>query len=212
MPIPSHELFIFTLATFGMSVTPGPNMIYLISRSMTQGTKAGFISLLGVVLGFLFHVCMVSYGLTAILLTVPLAYTALKTIGVFYLLYLAFQAMKPGAKSVFEVQKGVGSDTGIKLFSMGFLTNVFNPKIAMFELSFFPQFIRPEYGSIVQQGLTLGAVQMSVSFSINLIIILSASRIAVWFSQNPHWIKLQKWFMASVLTGLAVKMAFSKSK
>jgi len=187
-------------------------MIYLISRSITQGKKAGIISLIGVIIGFLFHACMVSFGLSAILFTVPFAYTALKFMGAFYLLYLAIQAIKPNGKNIFEVRKDLNDDTVIKLFSMGFFTNVLNPKIAVFYLSFFPQFIKPEHGSVLQQSLMLGATQMTISFSINLIIVLTASNVAVWFSRNPFWVRVQKWFMAGVLTGLAVKMAMDKSR
>ena len=187
-------------------------MIYLISRSITQGRKAGLISLAGVICGFLFHIVMVSFGLTAILFAVPLAFSVLKALGVAYLLYLAWQAIKPNSKSLFETRQDLTEDRPGKLFSMGFLTNVLNPKVAVFYLSLFPQFIKPEYGSIMTQSLQLGVTQIAVSFTINFIIVLGAARAAVWFSKNPGWVKAQKWFMASVLTGLAFKMAFTKVK
>ncbi|PWW17213.1 MULTISPECIES: LysE family translocator [unclassified Chryseobacterium] len=210
--IPFHELLFFILAALILVISPGPNMIYLISKSITQGKKSGFISLAGVVCGFLFHIIMVSFGLTAVLLAVPLAYTVLKTLGTVYLLYLAYQAIKPKSKNIFDVDKNVAHDSPKKLFTIGFLTNVLNPKVAVFYLSFFPQFIKPEYGSILTQSLELGIIQVLISFSINFIIVLTAAKVAVFFSNNPVWIKVQKWFMASVLTYLAIKMAFSKAK
>lgn len=210
--IPFHELIFFILAALILVISPGPNMIYLISKSITQGKKSGFISLAGVVCGFLFHIIMVSFGLTAVLLAVPLAYTVLKTLGTVYLLYLAYQAIKPKSRNIFDVDKNVAHDSPKKLFTIGFLTNVLNPKVAVFYLSFFPQFIKPEYGSIFTQSLELGVIQVLISFSINFIIVLTAARVAVFFSNNPVWIKVQKWFMASVLTYLAIKMAFSKAK
>jgi threonine/homoserine/homoserine lactone efflux protein len=210
--IPNNELILFVLAAFLLVISPGPNMIYLISRSITQGKKAGIISLIGIVFGFFFHIIMVSFGLTAVLFAVPLAYTVLKTLGVLYLLYLAYQAIKPNANNVFESNKKLDIDKPRKLFSVGFLTSALNPKIAVFYLSFFPQFIKPEYGSILTQSLQLGFVQMTVSFSINLIIVLVASKIASFFSENPKWLKVQKWFMASVLTYMAIKMALTKVK
>ncbi|ROH90676.1 LysE family translocator [Chryseobacterium cucumeris] len=210
--IPFHELIFFILAALILVISPGPNMIYLISKSITQGKKSGFISLAGVVCGFLFHIIMVSFGLTAVLLAVPLAYTVLKTLGTVYLLYLAYQAIKPKSKNIFDVDKNVAHDSPKKLFTIGFLTNVLNPKVAVFYLSFFPQFIKPEYGSIFAQSLELGIIQVLISFSINFIIVLTAAKVAVFFSNNPVWIKVQKWFMASVLTYLAIKMAFSKAK
>lgn len=210
--IPFHELIFFILAALILVISPGPNMIYLISKSITQGKKSGFISLAGVVCGFLFHIIMVSFGLTAVLLAVPLAYTVLKTLGTVYLLYLAYQAIKPKSRNIFDVDRNVAHDSPKKLFTIGFLTNVLNPKVAVFYLSFFPQFIKPAYGSVFTQSLELGVIQVLISFSINFIIVLTASRVALFFSNNPVWIKVQKWFMASVLTYLAIKMAFSKAK
>lgn len=210
--IPFNELWIFILAVFVLVITPGPNMLYLISRSITQGKKAGLISLIGVVLGFLFHSLMVSFGLTAIFMAIPYAFLVLKTLGVGYLLYMAFQAIRPSGKNPFEARKDLKIDKPGKLFMMGFLTNVLNPKIAVFYLSFFPQFIKPEHGSILQQSFQLAAVQMAMSFSVNFIIVLSAAKMAGWFNKNPSWLRMQKWFMASMLTGLAVKMAFTKVK
>lgn len=210
--IPFHELLFFVLAALVLVISPGPNMIYLISKSITQGKKSGMISLVGIVCGFLFHIIMVSFGLTAVLLAVPLAYTVLKTLGTVYLLYLAYQAIKPKSKNIFEVDKNGSHDSPRKLFTVGFLTNVLNPKVAVFYLSFFPQFIKPEYGSVLTQSLELGVIQVFVSFSINFIIVLAAARVAAFFAENPFWVKVQKWFMASVLMFLAVKMAFSKAK
>lgn len=211
--IPLNELLLFLLAAFILVISPGPNMIYLISRSITQGRNAGIISLAGVICGFLFHIFMVSFGLTAVLFALPMAYTILKTIGVLYLLFLAFQSIKPNSKGIFDIQ---GDDLTIespgKLFSTGFLTNVLNPKVAVFYLSFFPQFIKPEYGSIFTQSLQLGITQVLVSFTVNFTIVLTASKASVFFSNNPVWIKVQKWFMASILITLAVKMAFTKPK
>jgi threonine/homoserine/homoserine lactone efflux protein len=210
--IPFNDILLFALAALVLVVSPGPNMIYLISRTITQGKNAGLISLIGVICGFLFHIIMVSFGLTAVLFAVPFAYTLLKTMGVFYLLYLAYQAIKPNSKNIFDTKTDLPNDKPRKLFIIGFLTNVLNPKVALFYLSFFPQFIKPEYGSIMIQSLQLGATQVFVSFSINFIIVLTASKAAVFFAKNPSWVKAQKWFMASVLTGLAIKMAISKVK
>lgn len=210
--IPLQELLLFAVAALVLVISPGPNMIYLISRSITQGRQAGLVSLLGVMCGFLFHIVMVSLGLTAVLFAVPTAYTILKTLGVVYLLYLAYQAIKPNSKGIFETRKDLPVDSNYKLFSIGFLTNVLNPKVAVFYLSFFPQFIKPEYGSVMLQSIQLGMTQVCVSFSVNLIIVLTAAKVAVFFAQNPAWVRVQKWFMASVLVGLAIKMAVSRER
>jgi threonine/homoserine/homoserine lactone efflux protein len=210
--IPVSELLTFALAALVLVLSPGPNMIYLISRSITQGKKAGMVSLAGVICGFLFHIILVSCGLTALLFSVPIAYQVLKTIGVVYLLYLAWQAIKPGSRGMFEQQRELPADSNRRLFVIGFMTNVLNPKVAVFYLSFFPQFINPEYGSVFFQSLQLGITQVTVSFSVNLLIVLTAARVASFFAHHPVWVRMQKWLMAGVLTGLAVKMALAKEK
>lgn len=210
--IPIQELLIFILAALMLVITPGPNMIYLISRSITQGRGAGLISLAGIIAGFTFHIMMVSVGLTAVLFAIPFAYATLKFLGVFYLLYLAFQAINPKNQGIFEARTDLKEDKPAKLFSMGFLTSVLNPKIAVFYLSFFPQFIKPKYGNIFWQSIQLGITQMNVSFTVNFLIVLFAARISIWFAENPFWVKIQKWFMASILTSLAFRMALDKIK
>lgn len=207
--LPISDLLFFAVAAFGLVISPGPNMIYLISRSIVQGKRAGLISLAGVICGFLFHIILVSFGLTTLLFAVPFAYAALKIVGVVYLLYLAWQAIR--GDSPFET-KELPQDNPLKLFRMGFFTNVLNPKVAVFYVSFFPQFVKPELGNVLYQNLLLGLVQVSVSFSVNCIIVLTATRFALIFNKNPRWIRVQKWFMASILTALAAKLALDKAK
>lgn len=207
--LPISDLLFFAIAAFGLVISPGPNMIYLISRSIVQGKRAGLISLAGVICGFLFHIILVSFGLTTLLFAVPFAYAALKIVGVVYLLYLAWQAIQ--GDSPFET-KELPEDKPLKLFRMGFFTNVLNPKVAVFYVSFFPQFVKPELGNVLYQNLLLGLVQVSVSFSVNFIIVLTATRFALFFNKNPRWIRVQKWFMASILTALAAKLALDKAK
>ncbi len=209
--VPISDLLLFGLASLIMVLSPGPNMIYLISRSLSQGKKAGIISLFGVISGFLFHILMVSFGLTAIFFAIPYAFIVVKFLGIIYLLYLAYSTVKSKNK-IFDADQNLKKDKPLKLFNIGLLTNILNPKMAVFYLSFFPQFIKPEYGSILGQSFQLGFIQITISFTINLLIVLSAAKMANWFSKKPIWLRIQKWFMASVLTGLAVKMALTKSK
>ncbi len=209
--IPINNLLLFGFASLIMVLSPGPNMIYLISRSLSQGKKAGVISLIGVMCGFLFHILMVSFGLTAIFFAVPYAFIVVKFLGVGYLLYLAYNTVISENK-IFDAEQNLKADKPLKLFNIGLLTNILNPKMAVFYLSFFPQFIKPEYGSILSQSFQLGIIQIIISFSINFLIVISAAKMANWFSKKPIWLRIQKWFMASVLTGLAVKMALTKVK
>ena len=209
--IPINDLMLFALAALIMVLSPGPNMIYLISRSLSQGRKAGIISLFGVMCGFIFHIVMVSFGLTAIFFAIPYAFAIVKFLGVGYLLYLAYNSLTSNTQ-IFNSESKLSVDRPLKLFNIGLMTNILNPKMAIFYLSFFPQFMNPKHGSIYAQGFQLGLIQIVISFTINLLIVISAAKMAVWFSKKPIWLRIQKWFMASVLAGLAVKMAMTKAK
>ena len=201
----------FALVSLGIVLTPGPNMIYLISRSLTQGPAAGIISLGGVALGFVFYMLCAAFGITALLLAVPYAYDALRFSGAAYLLWLAWQAVKPNGRSPFQVKK-LQIDSPRKLFAMGFVTNLLNPKIAMLYLALLPQFIDPAVGSVLTQSLTLGSIQTVISVSVNAIIALAAGSIARFLGTRPTWLLLQRWLMGTMLTGLAVKMAFEAKR
>ena len=209
--IPLNELLIFAAACLLMVLTPGPNMIYLISRSICQGRKAGLVSLLGVVAGFFVHLFAAAAGLTAVFLAVPMAYEVLKWAGALYLLWLAWQAVKPGARSPFEAQQ-LPPDSTRKLVTMGFLTSALNPKIAVFYLSVFPQFINPEHGSVFTQSVMLGFTQISVSFMVNALIAMFAASIASWFINNPTWLAVQRYFMGFVLAALAVRLMLEQRR
>lgn len=205
MPEPTN-LVTFALICFGMVLTPGPNMIYLISRSIAQGTGAGLISLGGVALGFVVYMLSAAFGISALLFAVPYAYDALRLAGAGYLLWLAWQALKPGGRSPFHV-KDLPPDGPRKLFLMGLLTNLLNPKIAMLYLALLPQFIDPAAGNVLAQSLALGAVQIAISVSVNALIAISAGSIAVFLRSRPFWALVQRWLMGTVLAVFALRMA-----
>lgn len=200
------SLLAYALISLGMVLTPGPNMIYLISRSICQGKMAGLISLGGVALGFVVYMLCAALGITALIMAVPYAYDALRVGGALYLIYLAWQALKPGGNSPFKV-KELPKDSPRKLFMMGFLTNLLNPKIAVMYLSLLPQFISPDgHGSVLTQSLVLGFTQIVISVSVNALIAVMAGSIAVFFLSRPRLQTAQRWLMGTVLVGLAMRM------
>ena len=204
-------LIAFGLVSLGMVLTPGPNMIYLISRAICQGRRAGLVSLGGVALGFVFYMFCAAFGITALVLTVPYAYDALRWCGALYLLYLAWNALKPGGRSAFQVRQ-LPHDRGAKLFAMGFVTNLANPKIAVMYLSLLPQFISPGHGSVLTQSLALGCVQIAVSLCVNALIACMAGAIAEFLAGRPVWARVQRWLMGTVLAGLAVRIAMESRR
>ena len=207
----ASSLLAFALISFGLVLTPGPNMIYLISRSIAQGRTAGLVSLGGVALGFVFYMLCAAFGITALLFAVPYAYDALRLGGALYLLWLAWQVLKPNGRSPFQVRE-LPVDGPRKLFAMGFVTNLLNPKIAMLYLALLPQFIDPVRDSVLTQSLALGAIQTVISVGVNAMIALAAGSISLFLGTRPSWLLVQRWLMGTGLAGLAVKMAFEAKR
>ena len=205
MPDPI-SLLAFAAIALGMVLTPGPNMVYLVSRSICQGRTAGLISLGGVALGFVVYLVCAALGITALLLAVPYAYDAIRLAGALYLLWLAWAAVRPGGRSPFQV-RDLPQDSPGKLFLMGFLTNLLNPKIAVMYLSLLPQFIDPRHGNVLSQALVLGSVQIMISVAVNASIAITAASIATFITRRPTFALVQRWVMGTVLAGLAVRMA-----
>jgi threonine/homoserine/homoserine lactone efflux protein len=200
------SLLTFAMIALGMVLTPGPNMAYLISRSVCQDRTSGMISLGGVALGFVFYMLCAAFGITAILMAVPYAYDAIRAAGILYLLWLAWQAIRPGGRSLFQVNE-LAQDGPGKLFFMGFFTNLLNPKIAVMYLSLLPQFIDPDHGSVLAQALVLGTIQIAVSVTVNALIVIGSGSVAVFLKQCPTFGLVQRWLMGAVLASLAVRMA-----
>ena len=206
-----QELGWFALAALVLVLTPGPNMIYCVSRTLCQGRAAGMVSLAGVLLGFVAHLLAAALGLTALLMAVPLAFDAIKLAGAAYLLWLAWQAVRPGGAAPFQARQ-LPVDSPATLFRMGFLTNLLNPKVAMFYLSFFPQFLDPERGSVLVQSLQLGAVQITVSGGVNTLLVMGAGAISAFLSRSRGWLRAQRWVMGAVLGALALRIALMEKR
>ncbi len=195
----------------GLVLTPGPNMIYLVSRSITQGRRAGLVSLLGVAAGFFVYLAAAAAGLAAVFATVPAAYTVLKLAGAVYLLYLAWQAVRPGGVSVFAVRQ-LPVDPPRRLFAMGLVTNLLNPKIAVLHVSLLPQFVDSARGSVAAQSLILGATQIVIALSVNALVVIFAGALATFLASRPSWLRIQRYLMGGVLGALAVHLATDRSR
>ncbi|ACT05849.1 Lysine exporter protein (LYSE/YGGA) [Dickeya chrysanthemi Ech1591] len=198
------QWLLFAAIALGLVLTPGPNMIYLLSRTVCQGRRAGLVSLSGVALGFLFYMTAAALGITAIVIAVPLAYDALRIAGALYLLWLAWQAVR-GGTSPFQLRQ-LKPDSNRRLFVMGLVTNLLNPKAAVLYLSLLPQFIRPEQGNVLGQSLTLGFTQIAISMTVNASLVMVAGYIAAFLAERPLWQRVQRWLMGTVLAGLAARM------
>ncbi|MGW6375732.1 LysE family translocator [Rhodococcus sp. NPDC055112] len=195
----------------GMVLTPGPNMMYLVSRSVTQGRRAGLISLGGVAVGFACYLAAATAGISAVFVAVPQLYLAVKLAGAGYLGWLAWQALRPGGVSVFAPRR-LAADSATRLFTMGLVTNLLNPKIAIMYLALIPQFIDPAAGRVWAQSLGLGGVQIAVALTVNAAIVVVAGTISTLLDARPGWLRVQRYVMGSVLGGLAVTLALDRSR
>jgi threonine/homoserine/homoserine lactone efflux protein len=194
------------LTALGMVLTPGPNMMYLVSRSISQGRKAGFVSLAGTFVGFLVYMTMANLGVAVVFVLVPWLYIGFKAAGAVYLGYLAWRALRPGGTGLFEPRE-LPRDSSWKLFRMGLVTNLLNPKAAIMYLALIPQFIQPSLGHTALQGFALGSVQISVSMVINSLIIVGAGSIAGFVRTRPRWGTWQRRITGTLLGTVAVLVA-----
>ncbi len=195
----------FLLMCLTMSLTPGPNMMYLTSRALCQGRAAAVISLWGVATGFLIHLTVAASGLAAVLRASPAAYAAVRYAGVAYLFWLAWKTLRPSRAGFQTVQLPPASPR--QLFAMGFMTNALNPQAALLYLSIFSQFVRPERGPALAQGVVLGGAQIALSFALNLGYIGAAASLGRVLAEKPWGFKVQRWTMGAVLAALAVRLA-----
>lgn len=186
-------------------------MIYLVSRSITQGRRAGLISLLGVAAGFLVYLVAATAGIAAIFAAVPALYTAVKIAGAAYLLWLAWNAVRPGGVAVFA-PRSVPVDRARRLFTMGMVTNLLNPKIAILYVALLPQFVDPTLGSVAAQSLLLGGTQIAVALTVNALIVLSAGTLAAFLGQRPLWLRVQRYLMGTALAGIAIHLLADRTR
>lgn len=208
LPVPLPVLGGFAGLCLGMVLTPGPNMAYLVSRSICQGRVAGLVSLAGVATGFATYLALTVLGLTAMLTAFPLAFEIIRWAGACYLGYLAWNTLRPGGVSPFQV-RDLPRDGNRRLYGMGLVTALLNPKLAMLYISLLPQFIDPTRDAL-GQGLTLGITQIVISVTGNTVFVLIAGAIASLLTARPVWARVQRLVMGSALAGLAVHMTISR--
>ncbi len=205
--MPSVEtLLIFAALSLGLAATPGPNMLYLVSRALAQGTGAGMVSLIGCQVGSLVIMLCAAAGLTAALFAVPYAWDVLRLGGAAYLAWLAWQCLRPGGQPIFA-PRAMPREPAARLFSVGFATAALNPKVALFYVAVLPPFIDPARGDVFTQGVVLGAVQILVAIIFDGLLVYGAAGVARFLGTRPGWMAAQRWILGAALALIAVKLA-----
>ena len=205
------NFLLFAFASLMLNIAPGPDMIYVASRSAGQGIKAGIVSSLGIFVGCFVHILAAVLGISALLAQSATAFNVVKWAGALYLIYIGFQSLLSKGGQ-FQV-KSEGSEIPLwTLFRQGMVTNVLNPKVAIFFLAFLPQFIQPENGSVSMQILFLG-LWFDFSGTVTLILVaLMFGRLGDWLARYPGFVRWQEKIMGSVLLYLGLRLAFLEKK
>ncbi|KVD84844.1 LysE family translocator [Burkholderia ubonensis] len=199
-------LALFSGACLALTATPGPDMLLIASRSVSQGRRAGFATLAGIQAGTYCHALAAALGLSQLFLAVPIAYDAVRFAGAAYLLYLAWKTFRSDATSLAPDAWAPRRSTAT-IFRQGLTTNLLNPKMALFVLALFPQFIRPQNGSIAVQILVLATVLNLVGLVVNGVVIVSASRLSCRIGARRRPSKLPQYLLGAVFVGLAARLA-----
>ncbi|BEM61748.1 amino acid transporter [Serratia marcescens] len=208
--IDAATLLLFSGACVALALTPGPDMLLIASRSASQGRRAGFASLAGIQLGTYCHALAAALGLSQLFVAVPLAYDAVRMLGAAYLLYLAWKTLRSG--SSLQASSGLQAVPTARIFRQGLFTNMLNPKMALFVLALFPQFIDPRSGSVVVQMLALATVLNLVGLLINGGVILAVSGMKSRFAGRRFSARWPNYLLSGVFAGLACKLIFDSRR
>jgi len=198
----------FVVAASFLVIMPGPNTLYIITRSVQQGLVAGCVSSLGVLVGTLIHVTTAALGISALLLSSVLAFSIVKYLGAAYLIYLGIKTLLTQNNIPLEVDPVKEKSLG-KTFYQGIVANVLNPKTALFITAFLPQFVDVKLGSIAAQIFFLGAVLVVLGTISDLTYALIAGRFGKWLRRSFSFLRVQRYFAGSVYIGLGVATAFT---
>lgn len=188
-----------------LAITPGPNMMYVLSRSVIQGRQAGLLSLGGVMLGYLFYMLAAAFGITAVFVRIPHALTLLTMVGALYLAYLAWQSLRPGGRSPFDVRTGQAAPPR-RLLLMGATTSLLNPKLMMIFVSLLPRFVDYQAGNVLGQTLTLGSMLIIGFATSNGMVALFAGSLSDFMARRRGLMLLQRLLTGCVLAILSARM------
>lgn len=200
-------LLMFAAACLALTMTPGPDMLLIASRSVAQGRIAGFLTYLGIAAGCYVHAMLAGLGLAQVFEIVPVAYDVVRFAGAAYLLYLAWKTLSSKAM-VLSANSYLVRISKRRIFSEGLLTNLLNPKIALFVLALLPQFVDPAGGSVLMQMLVLATVLNVIGFAVNGSVILLSDRLGGFASKSQRFQVLSNYFLATVFGGLALRLAW----
>ncbi len=204
------SLALFLAASLVFIATPGPDMIYVITRGVAQGRRAAFVSATGVCCGLSVHTTFAAIGLSALLASSALAFSLVKYAGAAYLVYLGVKTIL--SKDAFSSSEEVGPTDVRLVFLQGVLSNVLNPKVALFFLAFLPQFVNPDAGAASAQMFILGAVFALLGLIILSIVAYFSGALGGWLGSRPGFAGALRWLTGGVLVALGLRLALPEGR
>jgi len=203
---------LFLSTAIALNIAPGPDVIYILTKTIANGRKIGFASSLGVCTGALFHVFAAAIGLSAILVTSSLAFTIVKFIGVGYLLYLAYQAFNSaGTHLNISSKQARKKETFWGAFKQGVLIDILNPKVAIFFMAFLPQFVRVGHGSVPMQLLMLGILIILIAIVVEFAYVLLASVLTNKINNSKTFSRWLDWLVGTIFVALGIRLAITNN-
>jgi RhtB (resistance to homoserine/threonine) family protein len=207
----SYWLVFFT-AALALNLSPGPDLMYVLSRTVAQGTRVGLASAAGVSTGALVHVAAASVGLSALLATSAAAFSVVKYVGAAYLVYLGVQALRSKGSALQPSERKIAVVKPWQAFRQGVLVDVLNPKVAIFFMAFLPQFVRPGHGSASLQLLQLGVLVIVVAVAVDSTFVCVAARTTEYLRRRPRTSVWLDRLLGSLFIGLGIRLAFSEQR
>jgi threonine/homoserine/homoserine lactone efflux protein len=198
----------FGVLAFVMALSPGPNLMYLASRAICQGRRAGFSSLAGVCTGMLAYAIATALGLSAVFRAVPVAYDVVRALGVLYLVWLAIKAFRASSQTLGT--STLAPDAFAVLFRRGLLTSVLNPKLVLTYGALLPQFVQVEQGGIFWQTVQLGLLQVAAAACAHSCVILGAAQVSALVRRAPAFARVQNYCLGVALLAVAAKLGLER--
>lgn len=206
----ASDIAIFLIASLLLNITPGPDMLYVVARSMEQGWRAGIVSALGIGAGIFVHIFAVAAGLSTLLVSLPLGYEVVKYVGALYLIYL-------GVRVILSKETPLGTSEAGRaglwaVFRQGVITNVLNPKVALFFLAFLPQFVDESRGPVPVQVIFLGILFNFSGTLVNMGVAWVSGSVGNKLKGRPSFSRAQRWLTGGVFIALAVRLVLLDKK
>lgn len=209
----SQTIALFMAAALALNLTPGPAVLFILSRCLGEGRAAAVVSVMGLATASMIQAVAATFGLSAVFVYSPLAFGIVKYCGAAYLVYLGIAGFRSGGIAGFVAQiDGVRRRSLLRAYWQGLITDLLNPKLLLFFFSFLPQFVDPARGAPETQMLTLGLLFQVTGIPTNLAVALAGGSLARLIARRPFWAKAQRWLSSILLIGLGVRLALSDGR